>query len=259
MAQRISLWPGQAPYTDQCPGQAQPSLNPFPVPGARGAMIVIPGGGYCHKAEHEGDPIARMINAVGIAAYVLDYRVNPCPYQAPGADASRAVKVVRSLGYDRVAVLGFSAGGHLCCTAATQYDLGIPDSPDPIERLSSRPDAFIPCYPVVTFGPYTHLGSRQMLLGDQWQDEALAHRYDSECNVTADTPPAFIWHTAEDGCVPVQNSLLLAKALADHGVIFELHVYPKGHHGIGLGQEFPVAAAWGREMCRWLLEKGYGQ
>ncbi|MBQ9264273.1 MAG: alpha/beta hydrolase [Clostridia bacterium] len=258
MEQCIPLWPHLAPYTDQCPGQAQPSLTAFSLDGARGAVVIIPGGGYSHKAEHEGAPIARMLNSVGIAAYVLNYRVHPCPHEAPLADARRAIRVVRSLGYEKVAVLGFSAGGHLCCAAATKYHRGDPASTDPIERLSSRPDAFIPCYAVVTFGKYTHLGSRQMLLGDQWQDEALAHFYSNEEHITEDTPPAFLWHTAEDGAVPVQNSLLLAKALADHGVPFEMHVYPKGRHGLGLAQENAVAAAWGRELGRYLLEKGYG-
>lgn len=255
----IPLWRGTAPYTAQCPGQAQPSLAPVPAEGARGAVVVLPGGGYSCKAEHEGAPIARLLNSAGIAAYVLDYRVSPCPMEAPGADARRAIRVVRAMGYEKVAVLGFSAGGHLCCTAAVQYEPGDPHSADPVERLSSRPDAFIPCYAVVTFGQYTHLGSRQMLLGDRWEEEALVRRYSMEEHVTEDTPPAFLWHTAQDGLVPVQNSLLLAKALADHGVSFELHVYPWGEHGMGLAQENAQAGAWGREMCRWLLEMGYGR
>lgn len=260
MEQRIPLWPHPAPYTDQCPDQPQPALTAFPLENARGAVVVIPGGGYHYQAEHEGAPIARLLNSAGISAYVLAYRVHPCPYQAPGADARRAIRLVRSLGYEKVAVLGFSAGGHLCCTAALAPEAGDEKSPDPLERLSSRPDAFIPCYSVVTFhAPYTHMGSRQALLGDQWEDESLVRRFSMEEHVTKDTPPAFLWHTAEDGSVPVQNSLLLARALADHGVPFEMHVYPRGRHGIGLGQENAPAAAWGREMCRWLLEMGYGR
>ena len=259
MEERIPLWTGPVPFADQCPGQQAPGLTAFPAAGARGAVVVIPGGGYSHKAAHEGEPIARMLNSAGIAAYVLDYRVHPCPHEAPAADARRAVRLVRSLGHEKVAILGFSAGGPGCCPAAIQYEEGNPDDPDPIERLSSRPDAFIPCYSVITFGQYTHLGSRQNLLGDQWQDESMIHRYSLEEHVTKDTPPAFLWHTAQDGSVPVQNSLLLARALADHGVLFEMHVYPYGHHGIGLAQENAQATVWGHEMCRYLVEMGYGK
>ena len=257
--EKMLLWQGEAPYTAESPEQAQPSVKPFPADGARGAIVVCPGGGYVMKAEHEGDPIARMLNFQGIAAYVLDYRVAPCHPLAPWSDAGRAIRLVRSLGYERVGILGFSAGGNLCCTAATHYDLGEPDSPDPIQRFSSRPDVFVPCYPVASFGKYTHLGSRQSLLGEKWPDDELARWYSAEENVTDDTPPAFLWHTAEDDAVPVQNSLNLAKALADHGVRFEMHIYPKGHHGIGLGQEFGPAACWGNDLCRFLLEMGYGR
>ena len=257
--EKIMLWAGEAPYTAQSPEQAQPSIKPFPVEGARGAVVVCPGGGYSHKAAHEADPIARMLNSQGIAAFVLDYRVMPCHRLAPWTDAARAIRVVRSLGYGKVGILGFSAGGNLCCTAATHYDRGNPESEDPIERFSSRPDVFVPCYAVASFGKYTHLGSRQCLMEEEWQDEETARWYSAEENVTDDTPPAFLWHTAEDEAVPVQNSLNLAKALADHGIRFELHVYPKGHHGIGLGPEFGPAATWGNSLCRYLLEMGFGR
>ena len=257
---RIPLWPGDAPYSDRSPGQAQPSLQPYPAENARGAVVVVPGGGYYMKAGHEGDPIALMLNSQGISAYVLDYRVHPCHPLAPLTDASRAIRLVRSLGYEKTAILGFSAGGHICCSAATHYDAGDPDSADPVERFSSRPDAFIPCYAVTLFrAPYTHLSSRQGLLGEEWEKEEWVRYFSTEENVTPDTPPAFLWHTAEDGLVPVQNSLILAKALADKGVSFELHVYPKGMHGMGLASLCVPAAQWGGELCRWLLEMGFGK
>ena len=132
----IKLWPGDAPYTQDSPGQRQPSLLPYPVDGAKGAVVICPGGGYCMKADHEGRDIAKMLNEAGVAAYVLDYRVKPCHYEAPLSDAKRAIRLVRSMGYEKVAILGFSAGGHLCCAAATLYDAGDPESDDPIERLS---------------------------------------------------------------------------------------------------------------------------
>ncbi len=256
--QTIPLYPGSAPYSEYSPGQLPPSLADFSVPGSRGAVVVCPGGGYTFKAEHEGNPIAEALNSMGISAYVLDYRVAPCHPEAPLSDAKRALRLVRSMGYQRVAILGFSAGGNLCCAAATLFDSGDPQAEDPVERLTSRPDAFLPCYAVVSMGEYTHEGSRESLLGEEKDSEEMRRRFSAEENVTEDTPTAFLWHTSEDGAVPVQNSLLLAKALADHHVLFEMHIYPNGHHGLGLASAMPVASAWMREAGRWLLEKGFG-
>lgn len=259
MQQPLDLWEGDAPYTRAGDAPFRPNLKPFPAQNARGAVIVIPGGGYAIKAEHEGAPIARALNSQGIAAYVLDYRVAPCHHAAPLSDANRAVRLVRSLGYEKVAVLGFSAGGHLCASAAVHFDAGNKCSDDPVERFSSRPDAFIPCYPVISMGKYTHLGSRKCLLGEQWEDEALAHFYSIEHQVKEDTPPAFLWHTANDYGVPVQNSLLLAHALADKHIPFEMHIYPKGPHGMGLATENLPVSDWITALCRWLLEMGFGR
>ncbi|MBQ6951603.1 MAG: alpha/beta hydrolase [Clostridia bacterium] len=252
------LWEKEAPYSEYSKDQPQPSLEAFPVPGSRGAMVVCPGGGYTHKAAHEGVPIARLLQGAGISAYVLDYRVSPCHREAPLSDARRAIRLLKQRGYEKVGILGFSAGGHLCCSAATLYEPGNPESADPVERFSSRPDVFCPCYAVVTFGKYTHMGSRESLLGEEKDNEALVRRFSAELNVTRDTPPAFIWHTAQDGLVPAQNSLQLAMALRDNDVMFELHVYPLGHHGIGLGSENQVASQWGGEMCRFLVGMGFG-
>lgn len=134
MHEKIYLWKEDAPYTQFSPLQAQPSVTEYAVPGSRGAVVVVPGGGYCMKADHEGAPIAEMLNQAGVSAYVLDYRVKPCHMLAPLADAKRAIRLVRSMGYEKVAILGFSAGGHLTCTAATLYDAGDPDAADPLER-----------------------------------------------------------------------------------------------------------------------------
>lgn len=257
--QVIPLWEGEAPFTDQCGSQAQPSVKAFPVEGARGAVVVCPGGGYAMKASHEGDPIARMLGAAGIAAYVLDYRVMPCPFEAPLADASRAIRLVRSMGYEKVGILGFSAGGHLTCSAATLYTPGDPSSDDPVERLSSRPDAFIPCYAVVSFASFRHQGSLQNLLGERAEDLQLIRRYSAELHVDGDTPPAFIWHTANDPVVPVENSLDLAGALAHASVPFELHVYPDGPHGLGLAGGKPPVDGWGAACQKFLLDLGFGR
>ena len=259
MKRTIPLWPYEAPYTAESPDQAQPSIKEFRVDGSRGAVVVCPGGGYAMKADHEGDPIAEMLNQAGVSAYVLDYRVAPCHREAPLSDASRAIRVVRAMGYEKVAILGFSAGGNLCCSAATLYTAGDPDAEDPVERLSSRPDAFIPCYAVASLCQYTHLGTRENLLGDQAHDMILARRFSAELNVTADTPTAFLWHTSTDEAVPVENSLNLAAALAAKGVPFELHVFPVGQHGLGLAPDFPDVAQWTALCQNWLVRLGYAQ
>ena len=259
MNRRIFLWPGEAPYSSESPGQAQPSVTEFRVPGSRGAVIVCPGGGYEVKAGHEGAPIAEMLSNAGISAYVLDYRVVPFHPLAPLSDALRAIRVVRAMGYEKVAILGFSAGGHLCSSAATLYTPGDPDSDDPVERLSSRPDAFIPCYGEVTLNDYTRpdswMDSMRRVVDDPYQ---LPNFYITP-NVTPDTPPAFIWHTADDQVVSVQDSLALGAALAKNGVPFEMHIFPHGPHGLGLAENAPDVAQWTGLCRRWLRGLGYAQ
>ncbi len=258
MHEKIYLWKEDAPYTQFSPLQAQPSVTEYAVPGSRGAVIVVPGGGYCMKADHEGAPIAEMLNQAGVSAYVLDYRVKPCHMLAPLSDAKRAIRLVRSMGYEKVAILGFSAGGHLTCTAATLYDAGDPDAADPLERLSSRPDAFIPCYAVVSFGAFTHRGSRESLLGQEnannWE---LVRKFSNELHITPDTPEAFIWHTAADQAVPVENSLNLALALSAQGVPYEMHIFPQGRHGLGLAEEFEDVKQWVPLLQKWLVLRNY--
>ena len=252
MRKRICLWPGvSAPYTDESPEQAQPTLEAYEVEGADIAVVVCPGGAYMYKAEHEGGPVAERFNQNGIAGYVLDYRVKPCNPMAPLADAQRAIRAVRALGYRWVGILGFSAGGSVCCAAATHWLSGDPDAADPLERLSSRPDFFVPCYPVASFTQFPHIGSVVNLLGEG-ENHELRRYFSAELNVTSQTPPAFIWHTANDGSVPVENSLQLAAALSRCGVSFELHVYPDGPHGIGLGADNPDAHTWPEECARFI-------
>ena len=246
MREAIYLWPDLAPYSDESPEQAQPSLAAYPVEGARTAVIVCPGGAYAMKADHEGGPVAEMLNGGGIAAYVLDYRVGPCNCMAPLTDALRAIRVVRAMGYRHVGILGFSAGGNLTCNAATHCDAGTPGADDPIERLSSRPDFFVPCYPVVSFTRYTHMGSFMNLVRDGERHD-LERFFSAELNVTPDTPPAFIWHTANDELVPIENSLMLAQALSHAGVPYEMHVYPDGPHGLGLAPDYPEVRVWAKQ------------
>ena len=249
----IYLWEKDIPLWNGEIGQEPPALEERIVEGAKACIIVIPGGGYEWIAyDHEGDAIANALNENGISAYILRYRIRPYHHPAMQYDVNRAVRVARSLagkyGYDadKIGVLGFSAGGHLAATAVTHFDYGKDDG-DLIDRISCRPDLGVLCYAVIQiFDKYTHEGSSVNLLGATYEkvDRALADSMSAEKAVRDDTPPCFIWHTFEDNCVPCENSILFAKALADKKVPFELHVFPEGPHGLGLAPEFPHSAQW---------------
>ena len=258
------LWPASDAATASDPAD-QPTLTPYlPATGlAREAIIVCPGGGYGRLAPHEGEPIAQWLVGLGIAAFVLRYRVAPHRHPTPLRDAQRAIRLVRQRGAEwglassRVGMLGFSAGGHLTASAGVFHDVGDPANGDPIERVSSRPDALVLCYPVITFSEYRHQGSTDNLLGP----EATAASRDAvslERQVSATTPPAFLWHTADDAAVPVGHSLLFAGALRRQGIPFELHVYPHGRHGLGLAEEEPSVAGWTTLCAAWLVTQGFG-
>jgi acetyl esterase/lipase len=257
----IQLWPDGHPAAR---GEDAPRLTPFPLGGSApsAAIVVCPGGGYRRRAAHEGEPIARWLNELGLAAFVLDYRVDPHRHPAPLDDAQRAIRTVRAradgwrVDPGRVGILGFSAGGHLAASAATRWRDGDPAAADPIDRQGSRPDLAILCYPVITFGPHRHAGSMTSLLGDDPPEEARA-ALSAERQVGPATPPTFLWHTAEDAAVPVQNSLLFAAALAEHGVPFALHVFPRGRHGLGLAGDDPVVGAWTGLCAAWLRGQGF--
>jgi acetyl esterase/lipase len=258
------LWPDGAPGVDEQQPPYEPTIVPYLAQGGagRGAVVVLPGGGYAGRADHEGEPIARWLNGLGIHAFICQYRVTPYKHPRPFQDASRAIRWVRShasalqVKPDRVGILGFSAGGHLASTVGTHFDAGDPAAKDEVDRVSCRPDAMVLCYPVITFGPYGHHGSMVNLLGEDPPDD-LRQSLSNETQVTAETPPTFIWHTADDEGVPVQNSLLLAEALAAHRIPFELHVFQTGRHGLGLATEAPHVAHW-TELCgEWLTALGF--
>jgi acetyl esterase/lipase len=264
----MQLWERDVPFYDRDFGQKEPSLTPYlsgggKGDGERGAVIVLPGGGYEMKADHEGAPIARMLNEAGISAFVLDYRVSPYRHPIPLLDAQRAVRLVRSrakefgIRPDRIAILGFSAGGHLASTAGTHFDAGNPHAVDPVDRESCRPDAMVLCYPVVSLGEFTHEGSRNNLIGGSPTAD-LRNSLSNELMVGNDTPPAFIWHTADDEAVPVENSLLFAGSLSAHGIEFELHVFPHGPHGLGLAPGDPTVGKWPELCTAWLKRRGFG-
>lgn len=261
----ILLWPNGAPGAKDNTKEDMPSIVPYIVNDGshHGAIIICPGGGYVERAFHEGEPVALWLNSIGISAFVLNYRVAPSyRYPYPFMDIQRATRLVRyhadewHIDPNRIGVMGFSAGGHLASTLGTHFDSGCPDAEDPIDRITCRPDAMILCYPVITFGEYRHHGSMISLLGDNPSDDMIKF-LSNELHVSSDTPPTFLWHTADDEVVAVENSLLFARALRRCGVPFELHVYPHGPHGLGLALEEPSVKSWTELCARWLKDQGF--
>ncbi len=275
------LWPKGAPGAlgtetgdDNHPGDV-PTITVWLPPKEKrtGASVVIcPGGGYGFlAADHEGKQVAEWLNSVGVAGIVVKYRLAPkYKHPAPLQDAQRAIRTVRSkakewgLDPHRVAILGFSAGGHLASTAATHFDDGRRGDVDPVGRESSRPDAAILIYPVIAIGTeHGHTGSRDNLLGKDAPKE-LVMSLSNETQVTDKTPPTFLAHTLADTGVPIENSILFAMALRKAKVPFELHVFEKGQHGLGLGKGWeghikgePAFEAWPKLCETWLKGRGF--
>ena len=271
-ASPLPLWPQGAPGALGTDEKDHPSLTPFladPSKATAAAIVICPGGGYAGLAGHEGEHYARFLNEQGIAAFVLKYRLGSAGYRHPVMlqDAARAVRLVRAraaewkLDPNRVGIMGSSAGGHLASTLLTHFDAGKSDSTDPVEQQSSRPDLGILCYPVISMGQFTHQGSKNNLLGKDPLPE-LVRELSNELQVTGNTPVCFIWHTYEDKAVPVENSLQFAEALRKSGVRFDLHVYDKGPHGLGLGsREYDPTRwhPWTRDCVFWLKEQGFAR
>lgn len=235
---------------------------------ATGAAVVIcPGGGYGFLAtDHEGKQVAEWLNSFGVAGIMVKYRLAPkYKHPAPLQDAQRAIRIVRAKakewGIDphRVGIMGFSAGGHLASTAATHFDDGKTDASDPIDRESCRPDFAILVYPVISFiSDFSHKGSANALLGTDATKEQLTS-LSNETQVTEKTPPTFLAHTNADTGVPPENSLAFAMALRKAKVPFELHLFEKGQHGLGLGSGWaghippePSFEAWPKLCETWL-------
>jgi acetyl esterase/lipase len=258
------LWPENAPLSQGNGEEDIPAIMAYPINGeGRGAVIVCPGGGYGMLAGHEGDPIALWLNSIGIHAFVLRYRVAPYRYPCALMDVQRAVRYVRhhavesGINSKKIGVLGFSAGGHLTASIGTQFDYGNPKAIDEIDKHSCRPDALVLCYPVISMKPpFYHEGSMINLLGNS-PDPQLIERLSCEGQVTADTPPTFLWHTSDDEAVPVENSMLFASALRLSSVPFDLHVYEKGRHGLGLAQGDEHVASWTAVCGLWLRRQQF--
>jgi len=261
------LWPDGAPGALGSADEDRPSLTiylPDPAKAAGAGVVVCPGGGYgMLSMDHEGRQIADWLNGLGLAAFVLKYRLGP-RYHHPVEmeDGQRAVRLVRyrakdyGIAPDRIGIWGFSAGGHLASTVGTHFDGGKPDAVDPIDRVSCRPDFMILAYPVISFTtPYVHKGSMHNLLGDNPRPE-LVRNLSNELQVTPQTPPTFLFHTDADDGVPPENSVLFYLALRQNHVPAEMHIFERGPHGVGLAQKDPALSVWPTLLANWFRTQG---
>jgi acetyl esterase/lipase len=273
ISEKIKIWEDH--YNGSVQGNAvlvtyiQDNSPEMDIHRKRPAVLVCPGGGYGFVSDREKEPIAMKFFGEGFAAFTLAYDVAPqVRHPQPLLDVSRAMWIIRenadkwNIDPDRIAVCGFSAGGHLVAS------LGVFWSDEYISRLSgmpegiNKPNAIVLCYPVITSGEFAHKGSFANLLGQ----DATAEEVDLmslEKRVTEKTPPAFIWHTFEDGAVPVENALMFAGALRKKGIPFDLHIFHSGGHGLALcdaetaafpDQVNPHAGAWVSLCCSWLRD-----
>ena len=265
----VPLWPDNVPGALGTGEKDTPTLTAFlpePDKATGAAFVVCPGGGYGFLSDPEGAGYARWLAEHGIAGIVLKYRLGTNGYHHPSMlqDAARGLRLTRSRAAEwhldpaRIGIMGSSAGGHLASTLLTHFDAGQPESPDPVERVSSRPDLGVLCYAVITMKEDTHGNSRLNLLGPNPPPE-LVHDLSSEEQVKTDTPPCFVWHTGEDKTVKVENALAFASALRAKGVPFELHIYEKGSHGMGLGKGDAPGGLhrWTSDLLAWLGERGW--
>lgn len=241
-------------HTDELPG----SLRPL--------IVICPGGAYRMTSDRESELVALNLCAMGYHTVVLRYSVAPSRYPTALMELGKLVACLKDraeewhISRDHIAVMGFSAGGHLACSYGEMWR-----EPWLSEALGVTPEALRPtgmvlCYPVITSGVYAHDGSFRYLLGDRYEE--LKDSLSLENRVTDAVPPTFLWHTFEDGSVPVQNSLLLASALAEHRIPVEFHLFQPGGHGLSLANrlvrsgsgwvDLPDVARWMSLLHAWL-------
>lgn len=202
-------------------------------------ILILPGGGYGMTSAREHDPIAFQFLAAGYTVFALKYSVKPNVFPRAMFEAFSAIKMIRKyadewlVDENRIAVCGFSAGGHLtACTGAFWNEDFVKKALSVTEE--HKPNALVLCYPVITATQYAHMGSFKNLLGKDVLTDDEVKYFSIENRVSESFPASFVWHTAEDNAVPVMNSLLLGEELAKNKIKFELHIYPKGAHGLAL-------------------------
>lgn len=231
----------------------------------RRSIVICPGGGYAYRSAREAEPIALVFASMGFHSFVVDYRVAPAVHPAPVHDVAHAVAWVRAhhqeihADPDAIAVMGFSAGGHAAGSLGVYWHDAALIAQAGLTPEEARPNAMVLCYPVITGGEFAHRGSFVNLTGSE--DLCVHEAYSLETKVTAQTPPTFLWHTFEDGAVPVENTLMMASALRRAGVMTEVHIFPRGGHGLALcnpltstdpGQNLPECAQWTDMAARFL-------
>ncbi len=261
----IVLWPVGAPMALGKADIDAPRLTIY-LPKksiCRTAVVVLPGGGYTVlAADHEGRQPALWLNSLGIAAFVLEYRLG-AKYHFPVQllDAQRAIRYVRanaakfSISPDRIGIWGFSAGGHLASLAGTHFDAGTPDAVDLIERVGSRPDFMILTYPVITSLGGASEWSFKQLLGEHPSPD-LVRSVSTDLQVTPQTPPTFLQLSTDDAGVSPENSVRFYLALLHSGVPAEMHIYQSGGHGYGLASLDAVLGTWPQRLADWLGTRG---
>ena len=265
--QTVLLWPGGAPGAKGNNPEDQPTLTiflPDQAKAVRTGVVVCPGGGYVHLAmKKEGTDIAEWLNSIGIAAFVLKYRLGPrYHYPIEMWDGQRAMRYVRyhakdyGIDPDRIGIWGFSAGGHLASTVGTHFDNGKSGATDPIDSVSCRPDFMVLAYPVVTMLPlYVHEGSMHALLGEH-PDPKLQRYLSNELQVTPQTPPTFLFSTDADTTVPCENSIQVFLALRKNHVPAEMHIFEPGPHGVGLAPTHEGLSVWPTLLANWFRTRG---
>lgn len=261
--EQINLW-------DITPGMCEeiPTITYYKpdVKKSDAAVVILPGGGYSHRAPHEGEGYAKFLAENGISAFVVDYRVKPHTFPLPLLDARRGIRFVRfyaekyDIDKNKVAIMGSSAGGHLAAFTSTYTDPIDFEGTDDIDKEEFLPNAQILCYPVINLynRDIAHIGSGNNLIGDVYEesnDEATRKKFSPNLLVKETTPQAFIWHTCGDTCVDIENSLEYATMLHRKGVNAEVHLFPDGRHGYGLTpkenkMELHIAQ-WADLMLKW--------
>ena len=231
------------------------------------AMVVFPGGGYSFLSRREAEPIALSYLAAGFQSFVLHYSIahtssTPKVYN-PLLDGSAALAYIRDhaeewhIDPDKIAVVGFSAGGHAACYLGTHWQDTIVTERLGIPYGKNRPNAMVLCYPVITSGEKAHRGSFNNLLEDKQNDPEMLHYTSLEKHVSENTPPTYLWHTAADQSVPVENSLLFAAALSEKKIPFEMHIFPEGIHGLSLAN--PLVTTEDRCPCMDYVARWFGE
>lgn len=245
------LWPDGAPGFDPAAKQRQPALyflEPHTGP-ARGLVIVCAGGAFMFKSDYEADHVARFFHNAGFQAAILDYRVYPYTQEHWLADGQRAIRYARAhaakwnVRPDRIAMLGFSAGGMLTGMCSTLYDAGDPDAADPVERVSSRPDTAVVCY-----GSFCRASFPQGGLNYNLEAQRETARFAPEKNIREDCPPFFLFENLDDD---PRGILRMGQELADRGILFELHLFPTGKHGEGLYDGKHPSAPLDAHTAKW--------